>query len=170
MKAKSNRFSAKIANIGVNPYVLVPPAVRSALFAAAGRKRGPLAVKGTLDGHAFRQNLVRYKGRWRLYLNTPMRKAAGKGVGDTASFELAFDASPPREKMHPKLARALGEANLKSAFDALAPSRRKEILRYLNRLKSTAALERALTSVLAHLAGSATTTTPSFLRVGGRVS
>lgn len=158
-------FTAKIAIIGVNPYVVVPKDVRAVLFAAAGRERSPIPVKGTVDGHAFRQNLVRYKGRWRLYLNTPMRKAARKGVGDIAHFEVAFDVAPPREKMHPRLARVLREANAKSTFDALTPSRKKEILRYVNRLKSEDALERALNSVVAHLTGASTTTTPAFLRI-----
>ena len=48
-------------------------------------------VRLTIDSHAFLQTLVRYAGQWRLYLNGPMRQAAGKQVGNAAAFALAHD-------------------------------------------------------------------------------
>ncbi|MEI9935362.1 MAG: hypothetical protein WDM71_11065 [Ferruginibacter sp.] len=44
----------------------------------AGKDKGHIPVKGKLDGHAFIQTLVKYSGKWRLYLNGPMRKASIK--------------------------------------------------------------------------------------------
>src|SRR4051812_45486540 len=95
-------FSAKIAKIGINPYVLLPQAALNQLFVQAGRDRSPIPIRGTLEGHPFIQNLVKYQGKWRLYLNTPMRKAAGLEVGNTANFSIAFDPSERTLIPHPK--------------------------------------------------------------------
>ena len=70
-------FTAKIYKIGVNPYMLLPLKVLKTLFVEAGKDKGPIPVRGTLNGKKFTQTLVKYSGKWRLYLNTPMRKAAG---------------------------------------------------------------------------------------------
>ena len=75
-------FSSKIQIIGVNPYVLLPASVLKNLFKEAGKNKGPIPVRGTLNENPFTQTLVKYSGRWRLYLNTPMRKAAGIDEGD----------------------------------------------------------------------------------------
>ena len=84
-------FSAKIYKIGANPYVLLPSAVLKQLFIQAGKDKGPIPVCGTLNGHKFIQTLVKYSGKWRLYLNTPMRKAANLDVGDVAKIEIQYD-------------------------------------------------------------------------------
>jgi bacteriocin resistance YdeI/OmpD-like protein/uncharacterized protein DUF1905 len=140
----------------VNPYVLVPALHLRALFAAAGRDKGPIPIRVSIAGVAFEQNLVRYKGEWRLYLNGPMRKAAGKDVGDRIALGVEFDAAPRSEPMPPLLERALhAERAARDAFDALAPSRQKEILRYLNRAKSESTLARNVDKVLRFLLGAA---------------
>src|ERR1700730_16301803 len=117
-------FSAKIFIIGVNPYVLLPPAVLAELFKQAGKDKGPIAIHGTLNGHKYIQTLVKYSGKWRLYLNTPMRKAAKIDVGDIAKVTIKFD---PRERtiaMHPKLQLAFSKnKKAKGVFDKLSPSR-----------------------------------------------
>jgi hypothetical protein len=147
-------FRATIASIGINPYVLVPAVHLRALFAAAGRDKGPIPIRVTIAGTAFEQNLVRYQGEWRLYLNGPMRKAAGKEVGERIALGVEFDAAPRAEPMAPLLAGALAaQPAARAAFDALAPSRRKEILRYLNRAKSPATLQRNVDEVLHYLRG-----------------
>jgi hypothetical protein len=66
-------------------------------------------VKGRLEGVAFRANIVRYLGEWRLYLNTAMRAAAHE----------------------------------------LAASHRREILNYLNSLKTDESLERNIRRAIA---------------------
>ena len=147
-------FTADIKKIEINPYVRVPRAVLSAVFEQAGRSRSPIPVKGTLGGKAFRQTLVRYRGAWRLYLNTPMRRAAGVDVGDAVEVTLAFDSSDRTIPMNPALHAALARtAGARAAFEALLPSRKKEINRYLNGLKTAEARSRAVTNVLSLLAG-----------------
>src|ERR1700687_428940 len=130
-------FVEKVRILDINPYVRLPRAVLAAIFESAGRSTSPIPVKGTLNGKPFRQTLVRYQGAWRLYLNTPMRLAAGLKVGDQATVEVSFDPRSRVVPMHPKFARALAENPLAAkAFEQLIPSRQKEIKRYLAALKS----------------------------------
>lgn len=137
------KFSAKIYKIGINPVVDPPDGVLESLFKAAGRSRGPVPVTGRLNGCAFVQTLVKYAGAWRLYINGPMLKDSGLAVGATAEIEIEFDPRPRSVPIPARFSRALaGNAAAKKAFDELAPSRRKEILRYLASLKTREALER----------------------------
>jgi hypothetical protein len=148
-------FSAKIQIIGVNPYVLLPSSLLKYIFQKAGKDKGAIPVKLKIDGEDFIQNLVKYSGKWRLYLNTPMRKAAGKDVGDTIEVEIDFDAKPRTTPMHPKLKNAFKEnKQAKAAFDKLSPSRQKEILRYINFLKSEESVDKNIQRAIIHLTSS----------------
>ena len=102
-------FSAKIQIIGVNPYVLLPSSLLKYIFQKAGKDKGAIPVKLKIGGEDFIQNLVKYSGKWRLYLNGPMRKAAGKDVGDKIEVKIDFDAKPRTTPMHPKLKNAFEE-------------------------------------------------------------
>jgi hypothetical protein len=147
-------FSAKIQIIGINPYVLLPSPVLDHLFEAAGKNKGPIPVRGTLNGKKFTQTLVKFSGKWRLYLNTPMREAAGIDVGDTANVKVEYDPAPRTLTMHAKLKKALKEnKNAKAAFDKLAPYRQKEIIRYIGNLKSEESVDRNVEKAIKHLAG-----------------
>jgi hypothetical protein len=149
-------FVEKVRIIDINPYVRLPKAVLAAIFESAGRAKSPIPVKGTLNGKPFRQTLVRYQGAWRLYLNAPMRLAAGVEVGDQASLELSFDPRPRVVPMHPKLARALAKSpRAAKAFERLTPSHQKEIKRYLASLKSEETRERNIGKVILYLMGEA---------------
>ncbi|HYM95453.1 MAG TPA: YdeI/OmpD-associated family protein [Chitinophagaceae bacterium] len=147
-------FSAKIYKIGVNPYVLLPSAVLKQLFKQAGRDKGPIPVCVKINGHKFIQTLVKYSGKWRLYLNTPMRKAANLDVGDTAKIEIQYDAMIRSYPMNPKLSLALKQnKNAKATFDKLSPSRQKEIIRYINFLKNEESVERNISRAIKFLTG-----------------
>jgi len=145
-------FSAKIQIIGVNPYVLLPSTLLKYIFQKAGKDKGAIPVQLKIDGKNYIQNLVKYSGKWRLYLNTPMRKAAGKDVGDTIVIKIDFDSKPRITPMHPKLKLAFKEnPTVKKAFEKLSPSRRKEILRYINFLKSEESVNKNIQRAIAHL-------------------
>jgi len=147
-------FSAKILIIGINPYVYLPAPVLEAIFKQAQKNKGPIPVRGTLNGKSFQQTLVKYQSAWRFYLNTPMRRAAGIDVGDTARVRVEYDPEPRTHPMNPALARALARNRVaKAAFQALAPSRQKEVVRYLNHLKAAASVERNVKKVIQHLSG-----------------
>lgn len=147
-------FTAKIFIIGVNPYVVPPKEVLKNLFAQAGRDKGPIQVKGKLNGHTFQQTLVKYAGKWRLYLNTPMRKATALEVGDGADVFLEFDPEERVLAIHPKLEAALNKNKAaKKIFDSLPPSRRKEIIRYIGFLKSEEAVDKNVKRAIRFLIG-----------------
>ena len=146
------RFSAKIQIIGVNPFVLLPASLLKDIFQKAGKDKGAVPVQLKIGGKDFIQNLVKYSGKWRLYLNTPMRKAARKDVGDAIDIQIDFDPKPRTTPVHPKLNKAFKEnKEAKAAFEKLSPSRQKEILRYINFLKSEESVEKNIQRAIAHL-------------------
>ena len=124
------------------------------LFEQAGRSKGAIPVRGHLNGTAFIQTLVKYNGAWRLYINGPMLKAAGIGVGDMANIEIEFDPDPREVPMPGRFGEALkNDPTARTEFEKLSPSRQKEILRYLGHLKSEDSLKRNVEKILSQLAG-----------------
>ena len=151
---KPKPFHAKIEIIGINPFVFVPVETLLYLFDQAKGDKGKIPVKMKIDGHLFKQTLVKYAGDWRLYLNTPMRTAAGKELGDTALFELTFDPEERIISFHPKLQAALKENNeAKQIFDNLAPYLQKEIITYINNLKTEASIDLNVKRAISFLLG-----------------
>lgn len=125
-------YSAKIAKIGINPYMHVPEDVLNSLFERAGINKGPIPVRGTINGE--------------------MRQAAGVDVGDQAYIKIEFDPVPRIEAIHPKFAQALLKYKVaKAAFEKIKPSRQKEMLRYLNSMKTETSLERNVEKIMHHL-------------------
>jgi Domain of unknown function (DUF1905) len=108
-KIKTLIFSGEIEIIRINPFVYVPDNVLKSLFIQANKDKGKIPVKIKIDGHEFPLTLIKYNGQWRLYLNTPMRKSAGKDVGDRAAFEINFDPEERIIPAHPKFIKAFRE-------------------------------------------------------------
>ena len=67
-------FKAEIAIIGTNSYVDVPEEILSSNFLKAGKNKGPVLVRGSINKVPYTQTLVRYAGEWRLYINSDFRK------------------------------------------------------------------------------------------------
>ena len=147
-------FTEKIRIIGINPYVLLPASVLKYIFQKSGKDKGAIPVQLKIGGKDFGQNLVKYNGRWRLYLNTPMRKAAGKDLGDIVDIQIDFDPKPRTTPMHPRLEKAFKEnPGARNVFEKLAPSRQKEILRYINFLKSEETVDKNVQKAISQLTG-----------------
>ncbi|MEW6035854.1 MAG: DUF1905 domain-containing protein [Candidatus Micrarchaeota archaeon] len=145
------RFSAKVRRVGVNPCVYVPEGIVLKLHGEA-KKKGPVPVRGKLQGKPFRTTVVRYRHAWLLYLNGDMRRESGVSPGDWADIEVRLDSEPRAEPMPKALAAALADdRDAGAAFRELAPSHRKEILRYLNYLKTQEALGRNIRKVIRFL-------------------
>jgi hypothetical protein len=144
----SQRFTATIFKVGINPCVDVPARVSAAL----GRT-GYIPVEGMLNGHPFKAGLVSLGGgRHRLYINGPMRKAAGVDTGDRITVTLNYDPKPRKVSMPKTFSQALEEnPKAKQAWEDLAPSRQKEILNYLNHLKGPESLRRNVTRAINQL-------------------
>ncbi len=146
------KFAAKIHKLGINPCVDVPGEIVSALLDEAKKRSAPVQVKGTLNGVIVEANVVKYSGNWRLYLNTQIRKDAGIEVGDTAHITLVNDPAPRMPPTPQALKAALAEdKRAKDAWRLQPSSRRKEILAYLNSLKTQEALIRNIKKVIKYL-------------------
>ena len=145
------RFTATIYKAGINPCVKVPLRITKKMKAA----KGYIPVKGKINNHFFTQTLVPVKNAgYRLYVNGSMLKGAGINVGDTVTFIIEQDLVPPAAaniSMPNQFKKQLEENDLIKAFRALTPSRQKEILRYLNYLKTEEALLRNINKVIASL-------------------
>lgn len=152
------KFSAIIKIRGVNPYVVVN-AAEAAVLKPNWRKPMPVLVR--LNGKpkkAWPINMMPDgEGGFYLYLAGVVRKATNTGVGDKVDVEVRFNGAYKNGPMHAMpawFAAALEDnAVAKNNWDALIPSRKKEVLRYLDALKSDAARERNLVRVMEVLSG-----------------
>jgi hypothetical protein len=136
---KPQQFSARIYKIGINFAVDVPPKVSLAF-----KKRGNIPVAGMVNGLQQKATLVPVgEGRHRLFLNGETRKALNVGEGDTVEVSVSLDTEPRIRPMLPEFQEALDKNNeAKDAWEKLSPSHQKEILSYLNHLKSPESLKR----------------------------
>lgn len=149
-----DHFSAVILKIGINPYVSVPTSILKKIFKAAGKDKGHIPVRLLINRTEFIQHLVKYSGQWRLYLNMPMRKAAGKDTGDKISIGICFDEIERELPVNTRFEKALRSNKKASAvFDSLPPSRKKEIVRYINNLKTETAVEKNINKAIGFLLG-----------------
>jgi hypothetical protein len=147
-------FTASLEIIGVNPYVFVPEAVLDELFQHAGYNKGPIPVRGEINGHEFTQTLVRYAGHWRLYVNTKMLKNSPKRIGESVTIKIYYDPRDRSLALHPKLKQALNnDSGAKKKFDSLSPSRKNEINRYIHGLKSEDKIRENILRAIQHLNG-----------------
>jgi hypothetical protein len=124
------------------------------IFIQAKKEKGTIPVRGTLDECPYIQTLVKYSGKWRLYLNTPMRKAIKKDVGDRIDVRVEFDPVERIIPIHSKFSMALKmNKDAKKTFENLSPSRRKEIVRYIGFLKSEESIDRNVDRAIQFLIG-----------------
>jgi len=117
--------------------VALPQALLDSLFEQAGRSKGPIPVHGTINGEPYQQTLMKFRGAWRLYVNMQMLSDSPRRIGEAVDISVSFDPSDRSIEPHPELVAMLGaHPAAKKVFDELAPSRQKEIVRYIDGLKS----------------------------------
>jgi Bacteriocin-protection, YdeI or OmpD-Associated/Domain of unknown function (DUF1905) len=148
------KFTATLDIIGINPFVFVPEKVLASLFEQAGKNKGAIPIRGSINGKPFRQTLVKYSGDWRLYINLTMLNNSPKRIGETIEVCMEFDTSERTIEQHPKLAKALEEnPEAKVVFDGLPLSRQKEIIRYIAQLKNEESVDRNVPKAIDFLLG-----------------
>jgi hypothetical protein len=154
----SLRFPTVIKVRGINPFVLVS-ARRAEAIKAGWRKPLPVLVRlNDRPAKAWRINMMPVgNGSFYLYLHGEVREASGAKVGDWVWVEIEFDADYRGGPQHPMprwLRQALAANPLaQKNWTALVPSRKKEVLRYLSRLKSPEARARNLARAVQVLSG-----------------
>lgn len=139
------RFTARIEIVGVNPYVQVPARVTRHFG-----QRGYVPVNVHLESGHVPSTLVPIGGGvHRLYINGKMLKCTKARVGDRVSLGLELDPSDRRLETPDYLVAALSpRPRAKARWEALTPSRRKEVLRYLSVIKTDATRTRNVARLL----------------------
>ena len=153
------RFRATIKIQGINPYVRVTAKIASRLK-KNWRKPLPVSVRiNERPSRPWRINLMPVgDGSFYLYLHESVRNASRSKVGDRVTVDLSFDRTNRSGPAHPlpKWFRAALQENgaAKSNWQALIPSRKKEILRCFAMLKSPEAKALNLKRAMYVLSGS----------------
>jgi hypothetical protein len=153
------RFRGLIRLRGINPYIHVSAEIASRL------KKGwrkPLPVLVRINGQPKKPWPINMMPAgdcsFYLYLQNTVRKASRTKVGDRVTVELSFDnayRSGPEHPLPQWFQTALSKnPRAKRAWNALIPSRKKEILRYFAALKSPEAKARNLKRAMEALCGS----------------
>lgn len=151
---KKNHFTAKLEIIGINPFVFVPEKILAHIFEAAGKNKSPIPVKGTVNGKEFKQNLMKYLGEWRLYINLTMLQDSPKRIGEMIEVLVEYDDEDRSISIHPQLEKAIKENDVaRKNFENLIPSRKKELIRYINNLKTEASINKNIEKIINHLKG-----------------
>ena len=124
-------FQATIVKQGPNPCVDIPEHVSRAFRPWTRSSR--IHVEGRLNDTPIRGTLISTgAGRHRFFVNGGMRSAAGVAAGDSVAFALKpvgpDQVTVPADIME-MLRRTKGA---ESAFEALSPSHRRELLRYVD--------------------------------------
>lgn len=150
-------FNAIIEIIGINPYVQIPDIILSEIFIQAGKDKGYIPIKGTVNRSPYLQTLVKYKGIWRLYINLSMLKDSPKRIGEAIEVTIEYDPSDRTIKPHPKLIEALNNSEIaNSKFESLSPSVKKEMVRYITLLKTEESRDRIIERAINYLLGKST--------------
>ena len=125
------RFESVLLQTGNNTGIEVPPEVIAALD---GGKRPAVAV--TVNGYAFRSAVGVMGGKSLIPFSSEHRKASGLNGGDPITVDIEMDLAPREVTVPEDFATALDAAGLRTAFDTLAFSHRKEHVRAIDEAKT----------------------------------
>jgi|HubBroStandDraft_6_1064221.scaffolds.fasta_scaffold07209_5 hypothetical protein len=152
MKAPSLKFQATIYRIWMMRHVDLPEEIGHALRKESGTKKH-IPVVATVNGRSVRTTLVPAGGgRYRLTLNTQLRKAAHADAGDVIGVELRLDRASREIPLPPELQETLRDhPKAWRAFETLPPGHRRQLLLFYSKAKSPGARETAAIKVIDHL-------------------
>ena len=136
MKFKTKLLQGETKNVAG---IVVPDAIVTAL---GGGKRAP--VKITLNGYSYHSTLAVMGGKSMVGVAAEHRANAKVKGGDTVEIDIVVDSAPREVKLPADLVAALKRADARAAFDALAPSRRKEFVRAIEEAKAADRRERRI--------------------------
>lgn len=120
-------------------------------IAALGTKKNP-AVKVHLPGYSYRSTVAVMGGKFMIPLSAAHREAAGLKAGDPVEVTLELDLEPRTVEIPADLAAALADkAGATAAFDALAFSKRKELVRQVVEAKAPETRARRIVKIVSEL-------------------
>lgn len=130
---RAARFTARVeAGSGGGHHVVVP--VATALAAGLAHRA---RVRGTVDGVAYRSAIVKHADVFYLGVHKATLVKAQKKAGARVAIEIEIDREPLVEDTLPEpLAAALArDRPARAAWEMLAPSHKREHVRYINDAK-----------------------------------
>lgn len=99
-----------------------------------GRARCPVRV--SINGHSWRTTTQVYGGEYRVLVSAVIRSSAGLAAGDEVRVHVRKDDAVPAVDVPAELASALrADDDARRAFEALAPSHRREYARWVGEAK-----------------------------------
>ncbi|QYK50361.1 MAG: DUF1905 domain-containing protein [Anaerolineales bacterium] len=125
------KYKTTIWQTGNNTGIPVPPEVLEAL--GAGKRP---AVKVTINDYTYQSTVGSMDGNSLIPFSAAHRDASGLKGGDKVDVTLEIDAAPRTVTVPKDLAAALKKAGLQAAFDASAPSAKKEFVRQVESAKA----------------------------------
>ena len=124
--------------------IQVPPGV----VAAFGKGKKP-KVLVTLNGYTYRSTVAVMDQRFKVPVSAEHRQGAGVQAGDHVNVTLEVDTEPREVEVPDDLAAALdADPRVRSAFDALAYSHRKEHVRAVQDAKQPQTRQRRIDKVV----------------------
>ncbi|MCO5241961.1 MAG: YdeI/OmpD-associated family protein [Chitinophagaceae bacterium] len=143
-------FKAKIYQTGINWCVDVPAEFTGLLTAEKGR----INIKGQINGFDFAKTLMPVKNKpHRLFVNQAMMRGGKTALGQDATFKIEQDTGKAVKKYPTPLilTEQLKKYQLTTAFDNLTASPKKDILKYLNYVKTEETLLKNIAKLIAQL-------------------
>jgi uncharacterized protein YdeI (YjbR/CyaY-like superfamily) len=138
----AKRFEARLERLrsSLNWIIIYVPFDAAKLWGL----RGQIKVKGEINGFAFRTSLFPTgEGRHFLLVNKRMQKGARAFEGSVACFEMEFDGEERVVKIPGELERIFSQdRSLRRWHDALNPSTRNDIAKWVTDPKSSEARRR----------------------------
>ena len=124
-----------------------------------GGKRAAVLV--TIGGRTSRLRLASMGGKYLIGLSKAARAELGVEIGEAVTAAIALDAAERTVEVPDDLAATLdAEPGLRAAFDALAPSRRKEHARSVADAKRPETRERRIAGVIEQLRAAGSSSAP----------
>ena len=108
----------------------VPPEVVAAL---GGGNRPAVVVR--INDHSYTSTIGTMGGRRLIPVSAENRAAAGVSAGDEVEVTLALESTPRTVEVPDDLAAAMTDTATRAFFDGLAPSHRKEWVRWVQEAK-----------------------------------
>lgn len=126
------------------------PVPAKAVAALGSHKKPP--VKVTIGAYTYRSTIAAYGEVFMIPLSAEHRTAAGLKAGDKIEVTLELDTEPRTVELPADLAAALDKVKgARAAFDASAPSARKEFVRQVESAKAQETRERRIAAIVAKL-------------------
>ena len=130
--------------------ISIPPEAMAVL----GTQKKP-KVTVNLNGYTYRSTVAVYGDQYLLPLSQAHREAAGVAAGDQLQITLELDLEPRIVDVPDDLLATLAaKAGASEAFEALAHSKRKELVRQIEDAKTPETRERRIAGIVAKLGDS----------------